>query len=587
MTAHRSNRRWWQLPLGLLTVAGLMWAGPAAAAELTASTASTTTPPTTTAPALTLTWATVSPPTAPPPLAYASAVYDSDNKTVVLFGGTEADGALSNNTWVWNGSTWTDYPGSEIQAPPARELASMAFDPGLHQLILFGGQGVNGQVLGDTWAWNGVSWYQQNIPLLDQSPSPREGAAMAYDGAGDLVLFGGTGPTLIPPLSSTTTTTPPTTAPPTGSGTGSPPGSGLLGSMSVLGDTWLWTNNGWVTATVKGPSARSGAAMAYDASANDAVLFGGESTPAGSASPSLLGDTWAWNGTSWSGLHPTGSLQVRDDAAMTSDGLTGGLILFGGSGPGGALQDTWLWNGTAWAAAQTTGAPSPRVGAAAAFDDNSHQLVLFGGVGPGGGILDDTVILTGQAPVVVGTRSTPTSSPVTRSSPTTVPAPPPHDVGVRPTSTSTTSTLPPTASTPGISSAAPPLSESPRVLHRGALVTLSGAGFSPGATITITFHSKPTVVGRSIANGDGGFSATVAIPQSAASGIHHFEAGGQGPTGQMTELIATVEVVGALSKPATTVQKAVLLAAALLIPIGTWCFLVTAGWWRRRGVTAA
>jgi hypothetical protein len=55
----------------------------------------------------------------------------------------------------------------------------------------------------------------------------------------------------------------------------------------------------------------------------------------------------------------------------------------------------------------------------------------------------------------------------------------------------------------------------------------------------------------------------------------------------MTELIATVEVVGALSKPATTVQKAVLLAAALLIPIGTWCFLVTAGWWRRRGVTAA
>ena len=120
-----------------------------------------------------LTWSPVSPPVTPPSLAYASAAYDSDNQTIVLFGGSHSNGTLSNDTWVWNGSTWTDFSGSAGQAPPARKSASMAFDPKLHQLILFGGDGANGQPLGDTWAWNGASWYEQSDQVLGQSPVPR------------------------------------------------------------------------------------------------------------------------------------------------------------------------------------------------------------------------------------------------------------------------------------------------------------------------------------------------------------------------------------------------------------------------------
>ena len=139
-----------------------------------------------------LTWSQALPRLRPPPLEYASAVYDSDNGTVVLFGGVETNGDLSDTTWVWAHSDWTAYSASQIQAPPAREMASMAFDPELHKLILFGGQGVGGQLLDDTWAWNGASWYQLTAGP-DDIPSPRQAAGLAYDRNGSLVLFGGTG----------------------------------------------------------------------------------------------------------------------------------------------------------------------------------------------------------------------------------------------------------------------------------------------------------------------------------------------------------------------------------------------------------
>ena len=43
--------------------------------------------------------------------------------------------------------------------PPAREAAAMAFDSTTNQTILFGGFS-NGQLLNDTWSWDGTKWTQ-------------------------------------------------------------------------------------------------------------------------------------------------------------------------------------------------------------------------------------------------------------------------------------------------------------------------------------------------------------------------------------------------------------------------------------------
>ena len=548
-----------------------------------------------------LTWSPVSPPVTPPSLAYASAAYDSDNQTIVLFGGSHSNGTLSNDTWVWNGSTWADFSGSAGQAPPARKSASMAFDPKLHQLILFGGDGANGQPLGDTWAWNGASWYEQSDQVLGQSPGPREGAAIGYDGAGNLVLFGGTGytdPPADPPAETTTSTTTSTTVPPP-STTATTSSSSTTASrhttaaiedstaaaVSVLADTWSWTATGWTPGPASGPPARSDAAMAFDGTSGETLLFGGESTPTGSTSPKLLDDTWSWNGRSWAHLAPAAHPPARLGAVVAADGLIGGLVLVGGSGTKGPLGDTWIWNGSTWASPRPAGSPIPRTGAAAAFDAASGQLLVFGGRKAGGGVLADTVILADQAPVALGAGPTSTSRPAgTGTAPSHTTQTSPLGTGIPPSETTTSAPLSPLPHPAVAVPTRPPLDATHHVLHRGDLVTLSGTGFRAGATVTISFHSTPTVVGRAVANRQGSFSATVAVPDAAKGGTHHFEAAGLGSTGRIAELTATVNVVGVpgVSGRSTTLQLVVLTAAALAIPGGTWFGLVAAGRVRRR-----
>jgi hypothetical protein len=108
--------------------------------------------------------------------AYASAA--AWGSEVVLFGGEDDEtGVPSNETWVWNGSTWTQPmlpPSSPV--PEARSYATMASIGG--QVVLFGGldrtPGAPHPFLGDTWIWNG-SW----TPGPVDGPSPRFGATMA------------------------------------------------------------------------------------------------------------------------------------------------------------------------------------------------------------------------------------------------------------------------------------------------------------------------------------------------------------------------------------------------------------------------
>jgi outer membrane protein OmpA-like peptidoglycan-associated protein len=67
------------------------------------------------------------------------------------------------------------------------------------------------------------------------------------------------------------------------------------------------------------------------------VLFGGEND-------SLWGDTWTFNGTTWTELLPATSPPARVGASMAYDPATGNAVLFGGYGSGGLLADTWTYS---------------------------------------------------------------------------------------------------------------------------------------------------------------------------------------------------------------------------------------------------
>jgi hypothetical protein len=127
------------------------------------------------------------------------------------------------------------------------------------------------------------------------------------------------------------------------------------------------------------------------------------------------------------------------------------------------------------------------------------------------------------------------------------------------------------------------LAVNPHSVRRGQTVVLTGSGFKPGATVTITFHSKPYRLGQVVAGRDGQFSASVTVPESAAGGPHHFEAVGAQLGGGTTNISAAVDVVGVAGHGGpTNAQKAILVGVALALPAGAWLGMSVAGAWRRR-----
>jgi hypothetical protein len=112
--------------------------------------------------------------------------YDAGHNVDVLFGGTNSSGSDLNDTWTWNGTSWTQM--SPSTSPSVRDSAMMAYDASLGKIVLFGGI-YNGTSLNDTWTWNGSKWTQLSPST---SPEPLEGAGMDYDAStGTVILFGG------------------------------------------------------------------------------------------------------------------------------------------------------------------------------------------------------------------------------------------------------------------------------------------------------------------------------------------------------------------------------------------------------------
>ena len=178
--------------------------------------------------------------------------HDASTGTVVLFGGFGAS-SLLNDTWTWDGTTWTQqHPAS---SPSIRGYAAAAYDAATGTVVLFGGEHPDGADFRDTWTWDGTTWTQQQPAT---SPRARQNAAIADDVAtGTVVLFGGFNSRVSP---------------------------------NYLSDTWTWDGTTWTKQhPAVHPSARDYAAMADDVATGTVVLFGGGASDGG-----VLGDTWTW-----------------------------------------------------------------------------------------------------------------------------------------------------------------------------------------------------------------------------------------------------------------------------------------------------
>jgi hypothetical protein len=216
-----------------------------------------------------------------------------------------------------------------------------------------------GLVVWSTLGWGGLATtsphaHPAHHGVLSQQtlPQGRNWDSWAYDPAQrDIVLFGGNR------------------------------GTGPWPAGRVLGDTWTWKAGCWTRQDpATSPAPRQGAAMAWDPATHQLLLFGGGSD---SANPQFFGDTWTWNGTTWTQLYPATSPPPRHQADMVYDAAMHEIILFGGHGTDAYLNDTWAWNGTTWTQLQPATSPSPRDTDSLVYDPATKTAILYGGYNNG------------------------------------------------------------------------------------------------------------------------------------------------------------------------------------------------------------
>ncbi len=367
---------------------------------------------------------------------------------VVLFGGQT--GAATSETWIYKNGNWTDVSATAGR-PPARSKAALAYDPVRGRLVLAAGEGTSGR-LDDTWVFDGTTWTE--IPL---SGAPRvSGGMAAFDVTrGRVVLHGGygsmpgsnavatqsgsygwSGTTWEPFVTSFlqrhsgAAATDPITGelcfygaiftpvPPCSPCTDSPDGDlnrlsdpnwssrtygaydGAWGATAAFDPdrrlivatggaestppvstgtlkTWEGGEQSFQLQSAFGP-AMVNAASAYGRFPNSrgVYVFGGRSGGALSAA------TWQWSNAMWTQVSTATSPPPRQQHAMAFDVKRGVIVVFGGNaavGTNALLRDTWEFDGTSWTNRTLATGPSARAGHAMAYDPIRQRVLVFGG----------------------------------------------------------------------------------------------------------------------------------------------------------------------------------------------------------------
>jgi hypothetical protein len=112
----------------------------------------------------------------PYPRMAAVIAQDPIHKNVVLFGGI-SDNWVVQNTWTWDGTSWTQQ--NPATQPPPLYYTTGGFDPALKKVVVFGG-GSEAVDQNTTWAWDGSNW---TLLSPAKKPAAREGLGTAWNPA--------------------------------------------------------------------------------------------------------------------------------------------------------------------------------------------------------------------------------------------------------------------------------------------------------------------------------------------------------------------------------------------------------------------
>ena len=351
-------------------------------------------------------WAQVTPVGTPPPArTQATAIYDSVNNVMTVYGGGTTNTNVFSDVWTLTNAngvtgtpTWTQLSPTGT-APAARLGHSAIYDATNNRMTIFGGGNNHGKVLNDGWILsypNNIggtpAWTQ--LTFTDTAPN-RKSHDVIYDPvSNEMVIFGGDSS-----LPATFTDDHVLI---------------LTGANGLATSTW----------TQDGPAPRYHSSAVYDLATDQIVAFGGN------AATGPLNDVWSSPGViaagqtvtttpyKWIQVFPTGTApSARYGHSGAYDSVSNHMIVFGGATSSTAcLNDVWLLDdansasGTpTWVQGSPSGTPPPaRLNHSTVYDSTNNNLIIFGGSNCAGGYLSDVWVLSDAS----GGPGTPTWSKV-------------------------------------------------------------------------------------------------------------------------------------------------------------------------------
>ena len=352
-------------------------------------------------------WTQLAPAGAPPAPRWAhSAVYDSANNRMVVFGGGANDvWVLQNANGLGGTPSWAQL--SPTGTPPtARSFATAVYDPAVNRLVVFGGVDASGR-LNDVWVLanaNGLggtpNWAQ--LSPTGTPPSKRDTHTAVFNPSTNrLVTFAGR----------------------TCTGACSGP------EFFALNDVWVLSNaNGtgpatWTQLSGEAPAVRTIHSAVFNTANNRMIMFGGMNGPGTVTTHPLFNDVWVLSNADglggpsiWTKLSPTGGPpSARGYHSAAYDAANNRMMVFAGDPSvgfcSGAVNDVWVLtnaDGTGgtpnWTQLSPTGGPPDiRQGPTAVYDSATNRLIAFGGYSNACGSLSNAVWVLQNANGLGGT----------------------------------------------------------------------------------------------------------------------------------------------------------------------------------------
>ena len=272
-----------------------------------------------------------------------------------------------------------------MQGPAPRHSHSAVWVPAASEMIIFGGQALNGAAADLNDVWFGTASSSKSDSFIQSFPTGtlppgRYGHLAAYDATTDhMMIFGGA------------------------EGSPAPCGNDvwtLAGASGAHGNA-SWTQENPSGAT---PTARVYHAGAYDPNTNTLIVFGGNNCSNG-----YFNDVWVLSNANgvggaptWTELNPSGTPPAaRESATAIYDSTNNILTIYGGDAAGTVFGDVWVLsnaNGNGgtpvWEQLTPSGTPpQARTGHTATYDPSTNRMTIFAGTN-GLQTLSDTWVLT-------------------------------------------------------------------------------------------------------------------------------------------------------------------------------------------------